>query len=130
MAISNRDRVGQAFETFAEGAAGFVDRHMAAALGSADWIGVLAARSKGRRIELSKSDPQLLLRMLTEERQAFRDALSHVEQSYASEARDARNKWAHNAGFTADDTYRALDTLERLLTAMGAVEQAERVRQS
>jgi len=42
--------------------------------------------------------------------------------------RDVRNKQAHGHAFTADDTYRALDTMERLLTAVGGVDQAEQVR--
>jgi len=39
--------------------------------------------------------------------------------------RDVRNKWAHNEAFTADDAYRALDSIERLLVAVDAVEAAD-----
>ena len=58
----------------------------------------------------------------------FRDKLSRAEQSFASELRDTGNKLAHGAAFSADDTYRALDTMERLLTAADATAEADAVR--
>jgi len=42
-----------------------------------------------------------------------------------SELRDVRNRWAHQETFTGDDAYRALDSVERLLTAVSAPEAAE-----
>jgi Swt1-like HEPN len=47
--------------------------------------------------------------------------------SFASELRDTGNKWAHGDEFSAADTYRALDTMERLLTAVHASADAEAV---
>src|SRR5574341_28007 len=140
MANSNRDRVGRAFELFAEGASPFVDAHMAAHVQATmpagrqvDWTEVIAARDEqryGRRSALSKGDPQLLIRMLLEEWRAFRDDLTRSHQNLAGLLKDARNKLAHNDAFSADETYRALDTIELLLQAMGAVEQADAVRRS
>ena len=66
--------------------------------------------------------------MITDENRMFRDKLSRAEQSFASELRDTGNKLAHGAAFSADDTYRALDTMERLLTAADATAEAEAVR--
>lgn len=66
--------------------------------------------------------------MLTEEWRVFKDVLSRPEQAFASELHDTRNKWAHNEPFRPEDTYRALDSMERLLTATGAVEPAEELR--
>jgi predicted AAA+ superfamily ATPase len=135
MAISNRDRVGRALEVFAAGAVPFADQHMAAASADVpmDWLEMLVRREEqrtGRRVEMSKTDPSLLLRVLTDNRNAFKSALSRTEYTYATELRDVRNRWAHNDPFTSDDTYRALDTTERLLTAMGAVPQADEIRKS
>jgi predicted AAA+ superfamily ATPase len=132
MAVSNRDRVGRGFELLAEGLEQFVEQHMSAAAGSSgDWLSLLEARDNARhgtKKTLSKTDPQLLLRVLTEEWRVFKDVLSRGEQAFASELRDTRNRWAHNEGFSADDTYRALDSMERLLTAAGAVDAAEELR--
>ncbi|KWW97478.1 ATPase AAA [Carbonactinospora thermoautotrophica] len=131
MAVSNRDRVGRGFEILATGLEPFVDERMSATTNGRDWTELLAARDSTRHgvaKTYSKSDPQVLLRVITEERRVFQDHLSRVEWNFASELRDTRNRWAHNEPFSADDTYRALDTMERLLTAVGAPEQADQVR--
>src|SRR5690606_23051262 len=39
--------------------------------------------------------------------------------------RDVRNRWAHQKPFGSDDTYRALDSASRLLTAVSASEADE-----
>lgn len=132
MATSNRDRVGRGFELLAEGLLPFVDEQMSAAVpAGSDWLIVLGARDAakhGTSKQLDRSDPQVLLRVLTEDWRVFKDRMSRVEQSFATELRDTRNKWAHNAAFSPDDTSRALDTMERLLTAVGAVAQTDEVR--
>jgi len=131
--LSNKDRVGKGLDLLAAGLLPFVNPRMAAAAGNAggDWVRLLEARDTaklGKAVTHSESDPAVLLRVLTEEWRVFKDDLSRVEQSFASELRDVRNKQAHGHAFTADDTYRALDTMERLLTAVGGVDQAEQVR--
>ena len=132
MAISNRDRVGRGFELLAAGLEPFVDRAMTAvAPAGRDWLELLEARDNtrhGSAKKLSKTDPALLLRVLTEERRVFQDALSRSESSFASVLRDSRNGWAHNEAFTGEDTSLALELMDRLLTAAGATEQAEEVR--
>jgi predicted AAA+ superfamily ATPase len=132
VATSNRDRVGRGMDLLAEGLAPFVDAGMsAAAPAGRDWADVLAARAAnrhGREWKVSKTDPAFLLQVLTEEWRVFKDQLSRAEQSFATELRDTRNGWAHGDAFSADDAYRALDTMERLLTAVDAAEQAAKVR--
>ena len=132
MATSNRDRVGRGFELLALGLGPFVDEQMASALpAGADWVETLHGRDakrQGSAKEPSKADPLVLLRVLTEEWRVFSGRLSRAEQSFASDRRDTRNRWAHNESFSADDAYRALDTTERLLPAVGAVGPAEEVR--
>ena len=64
--------------------------------------------------------------VITDENRMFRAKLSRAEQSFASELRDTGNKLAHGAAFSADDTYRALDTMERLLTAADATRRRTR----
>src|SRR5262249_40650223 len=132
MAISNRDRVGRGLEILGAGLGPFVDARMSAAAPSGrDWGGMLQARAASRdggEGQYSRSDPRFLLRVITDEWRAFRDQLSRAERSFASELRDTGNRWAHGDAFSADDTYRALDTMERLLTAADAADQAAEVR--
>lgn len=53
---------------------------------------------------------------------AFRDLLGPSERSLVSELRTWRNRWAHQDRLTDDDADRILDSVERLLTAVGASE--------
>jgi hypothetical protein len=68
------------------------------------------------------------LRMLTERLGPhgyfFSSQMPRVAATYASELIAVRNAWAHLREFDDADTYRAIDTTERLLRAVGAVEQA------
>ena len=131
MAISNRDRVQKGFELLADGLGPFVDQKMGAAAPDGDWISLLESRDEaknGVRKSYDKNDPAVLLRCITDDWRVFHRSLSRAQQSLASELRETRNRWAHNDKFSADDTYRALDTIERLLQAVNATEQAESVR--
>ncbi|TDD36827.1 ATP-binding protein [Actinomadura sp. KC06] len=131
MALSHQQRVGRGFEILAEGLAPVVDQLMReAAPAGKDWLELLAARESakpGGTRKLSKNDPQALLKVITDHRQVFFELLSHSGQRYASELRDVRNLWAHNEKFTFNDTDRALDTMERLLRALGAASAADEI---
>jgi predicted AAA+ superfamily ATPase len=132
MAMSNRDRIGQGMDILVAGLGPFVDERMSAAAPKGrDWVELLQARNAakyGGDRKPSKTDALFLLRVITEEWRVFRDHLSRAERSFASELWDTRNSWAHGDPFSADDTYRALDTMERLLTAADAADQAAEVR--
>jgi len=111
VALSNRDRVGRAFEALATGLGPYVDRRMRAT-GRADWV--------------SSPDPALLLRTIVEGwDRAFASELGKSERNGVFELRDWRNRWAHNDAFTVDDTYRVLDSIERLLVAADAREATD-----
>jgi predicted AAA+ superfamily ATPase len=57
----------------------------------------------------------------------FSRALGPSERNYVFELRDIRNRWAHQATFSTDDAYRALDTIHRLLLAVSAAGEAVEV---
>ncbi len=128
MALSNRDRVGRAFELLAAGLAPYVDRRMRATSppGRA-WLDAWRASARPPvPDEASLADPSLALRVMAESWDAaFRDELTRSDRNLVFELRDVRNRWAHNSPFTGDDAYRALDSIERLLTSVGADQAAE-----
>ncbi|WP_373695497.1 MULTISPECIES: DUF499 domain-containing protein [Microbacterium] len=107
---------------------------MTKGLGTPGWTAKWAAEDaakNGRALQqLDKDDVQVLLRALTEKSYYFKDVLSRAQQGYASELREIRNVVMHGqAGkLSSDDTARALDTMERLLQAVGAVDSAKDVR--
>ncbi len=128
MAVSNRDRVGRAFELLAVGLEPFVDRRMRVTSRSGrDWLREWSASLRPPlRGEVSLSDPALQLRIMADSWDvAFREGLSRADRNLVFELRDARNRWAHNEPFTVDDAYRSLDSVERLLTAIDAREATE-----
>jgi predicted AAA+ superfamily ATPase len=132
MATSNRERIDQGLQFLAQGLRPFVDSVMSASTPNGrDWVELLTARenaNRGTAFTYSADDPRFLLKVITEERRMFRDKLSHAAQSFASELRETGNKLAHGERFSADDAYRALDTMERLLDAVDAHAEAEQVR--
>lgn len=134
MAISNRDRVSRGFDVLSSGLLEFVDRQMSSASEGVgiDWIDVIKKRDEaknGVKKIYEKEDPAVQLRVITEEWRVFGKVLSRAQQSLASELREVRNSWAHSKKFDNDDTYRILDTMERLLIAAGAPVEAEIIRQ-
>ncbi|MDF1489851.1 Swt1 family HEPN domain-containing protein [Tessaracoccus caeni] len=132
MALNNRDRVGKAFDLLSEGLVDEVDEVMTRAYKTADWPTAWAKEDAQRRggplRTMTKHDVQVQLRAVTEQGYHFKDVLSRAQQGFASELRETRNLWAHNEPFSSDDAARALDTIERLLHAVGAVDSAEDVR--
>ena len=62
--------------------------------------------------------------------EVFRDYLGPVERSLVSEIRETRNRWAHLESFDEDDLDRALDSVGRLLTAIGAQAEGDRVHKA
>ena len=57
--------------------------------------------------------------------EVFRQILGKTERSLVNELLAVRNRWAHQETFTGDDTYRALDSAGRLLTAISAPQSDE-----
>lgn len=124
--------VGEALGILIEGLSPFVDRVFAGVLSpSVAWPEVLRRKDEAasRRVGAYRSgDLSLQLRAMTERMGAlgypFSGHLSRTAQNYASELRDVRNRWAHNEPFTAEQAYRALDSADLLLRAIGADDRA------
>ena len=91
-----------------------------------------SASSTSERLDANRPftawDVAVLLRLMWEAwNDVFRKTLGQAERSLVSELRDVRNRWAHQEPFSGDDADRALDSAERLLTAVSAP-QADDVR--
>lgn len=126
MAMSNRDRVGKGFELLGEGLRQYVDDVMGQIAPGVDWS-IAVTQVLGKQYD--PDDVQTHLVLLTQKfAELFKDRLPFSARTYANELRDYRNDWAHMKRFGGDDTYRMLDTAERLLELTGAVDEAEAVR--
>ena len=92
-----------------------------------EWPELLRAKDAvaGRRSgEYRSRDLSLMLRAMTERLGElgfpFTRQLPRHAENYARELRGVRNQWAHNEEFTAEQAYRAIDSAELLLRAIGA----------
>lgn len=129
---SNRARIGRAIEILAEALEPWIDSVVGPRLpAGTTWTDLLAHKDGRADRTYRPSDLQCQLRLITERMGdlgfLFSGVLSRGEQNLAGEMRDVRNNWAHNSSSSGDDTYRALDTAERLLRAINAPVEADEV---
>jgi len=128
MSISNLERVGKGLQILRDGLAPYILRELKSAYKDQWWIsgvervlenavgrealsGAAAPEERFRRLDI-----QALLVILWENWNAvFKAELGHIGRSYVSELREVRNAWAHQQPFSPEDTFRALDTMIRLL---------------
>ena len=132
MAITNQQRIGNAMELLRAGLAPFVAREVQAAVQAGtmrmDTVRRFAEDPMLANKPIAQWDVAGLLKLMWETwNDVFGRTLGRAERSLANELREWRNKWAHQAAFSSDDADRALDSIERLLTAVSAP-QADEVR--
>ena len=129
MAITNQERVGTAMESLKAGLAPFAarefgNRYKDEAIRELQHI--LGETVRDREHSFQHMDAAALLKVMWDSwNDVYRDTLGYAERSLVSELRDVRNRWAHQEQFSSDDTYRALDSTHRLLTAVSAPEAVE-----
>lgn len=106
----------------------FVESQLKGAFGD-QWLD--AARSSFRGDHSSDDLPDdielwdahsLLTVMWDQWNSAFRRRLGLFERSLVAELRAFRNRWAHQRSFDFDDTYRLLDSVQRLLSKIPGTE--------
>ena len=125
MALSNRDRVGKAFEQLAEGLAPYVNRRMQRFHPQKEeWFEHWRRSGQtGVSTDAHLDDPQVLLRVMADFwTVAFRQELSNAIRNVVFSLRQRRNDWAHNKPFQFDDTYRVLDEVHQVLVSIDAIQ--------
>ena len=109
----------------------FVERELHAKYGKY-WITTVTANWQNDLTwdgDKPRLDAAALLKMMWDQwNDVFRETLGQSERTLVSELRDVRNRWAHQNAFSGDDTYRALDSAARLLTAISAGQADEITR--
>ena len=138
MATSNIEAVRTALQSLSEVLDPYIDQVTAKYVPAGkDWTILLAAKDAEKGIQgkaYSRGDPQDQFRIITEPIGAlgyiFNDHLSRGEQGFVGELRSVRNDVAHFKSFSPDDAVRALDTIERVMRAIGAIREADAVRTS
>ncbi|HEV3276303.1 MAG TPA: Swt1 family HEPN domain-containing protein [Terriglobia bacterium] len=130
MAVTNQERIGKAMEFLRQGLAPFVERELVSfykdkALAEARRLLPADDRLNAKR-SIAQWDVAVLLKVMWDAwNDVFGRTLGRADRSLVQELRDWRNKWAHQEPFSSDDTDRALDSMNRLLTAVSAPEADE-----
>ncbi len=131
---SPQDRITQALDLLTQGVSPFVERELQGFYKDNWQEAARGSFREDRGVAINKGDAirwdthSLLTVMWDQWNGVFRHKLGYLERSLVSELREYRNRWAHQKQFGFEDTYRILDNVERLLTAVGASE-AETIRQ-
>lgn len=129
MAISNRDRIQRVLELLRDGLRPYVDQEFEACYGD-NWRAEAAAVLHAGQGGVSEPDFTALTgMMLGAWDPVFSRGLGKSERAMVFELRDARNRWAHQEAFSTEDTYRFMDSAERILSAICAPQASEVQRQ-
>lgn len=124
---SEQQRIGIALETLTSGLFPFFEAELREVYGDA-WEESARATFRGQSsiaLQNGKWDAYAVLSVMWDQwNQVFRYKLGMAERSLVSELREYRNRWAHQDLFSDDDSYRVLDSAQRLLVAVGAFDEA------
>ena len=140
MATPDHDRVGKALHLLKEGLGPFVEREVKTALDRGR-LNMEAINEKLRNNAspvrplwngpITDLDIAGLLRIMRITwKDVFSSTLKQAELNLVHDLSTYRNKWAHQEKLSSDDVYRVLDSSERLLRAINAIQEAEILAQS
>lgn len=127
MPVTNHERVGKGMELLQRGLQPFLEQELGTAYG-AKWREKANQRLSDTKLKFGLKDldtAAMLVMMDREWKDLFSDRLGKSHRAIVNEVIDIRNRWAHQETFSNDDTDRALDSVTRLLRAVGAVSQAD-----
>src|SRR5262249_51185729 len=122
MAVSNRERVSRVLDLVRDELREYVAQEMKA-VHKDNWVDsarqcLSLGKPAGKGGSINWDTQSILSVMIGQWEAVFKKKLGTAERSLVGELKDIRNRWAHEEAFTADDTYRALDTAQRLLLAI------------
>ena len=120
---NNHSLVGEALRLLAAGLGPYVAGKMTEAVDAGRYI----PDDPGAVGEIAGDIAVTLRVMAMAWNDVFRDSMGPAERSLVSEIRETRNRWAHQDAFDDDDLDRALDSIGRLLAAVGAINEAKRI---
>ena len=131
MEVSNRERIGKALDSLRQGLYPYFEQKMQEVYDST-WTAKAIShlkehqKSKQQADETIREDVAALLTVVIREwEKVFKGSLSQLDRAFVNELIDVRNQWAHQSTFSTDDTYRAVDSVLRLLKSTKAPQVAE-----
>ncbi|MGM3306934.1 ribonuclease III [Anabaena sp. WFMT] len=132
MGVSHKERIGKALDFLRQGLYSYVEQKMQS-LHSSNWTEKVAdylpkhkKKSKQDVNKIIREDVSALLTVVNREwDNVFKSSLSQPDRALVNELLEVRNQWAHQSTFSTDDTYRAVDSVLRLLKSMSSPQVAD-----
>jgi ribonuclease-3 len=134
MATNNRERIDGALQLLAQALYPYVEEEMKAVYAD-DWPQEAKSDFQGQKMpkkkkfeKVLKEDVSLLLKLFLKQwDKVFKKNLDKLEKAIVEELIEVRNNCAHGSDstFSTEDTYRAFDSITRLLRAISASEADE-----
>ena len=131
MEVSNRERIGKALDSLRQGLYFYAEQKMEAVHGST-WMTKAVShlrdhqKSKQQVDAIIREDVSALLTVVNREwDKVFKASLSQPDRGFVNELLEVRNQWAHQSTFSTEDTYRAVDSVLRLLKSMSSPQVAD-----
>lgn len=134
---NNQERIGKALNSLSYGLHSYLVKEMEAVY-SNDWVKIaresLSNQQGAKKGNLEKNlleDVSLQLKLILKLWDKVFKNNTNLSKAIVEELIEVRNKWAHGSPFSIDDTYRALDSIARLLKTIDAevVEAVEKEKQ-
>lgn len=127
MATTNHERVGKGMELLQTGLQPFLERELTDAYG-AKWREKTRQTLSDTKLQVGAAAIDVAAQLVLLDREwkdLFSNRLGRAHRAIVNELIAARNSWAHQEAFSNDDADRALDSVVRLLRAVGAGKEAE-----
>ena len=131
MGLSNKERIGKALDSLRQSLYPYFEQKMQE-VHSSTWAEKATShlkeyqKSKQQADDIIREDVSALLTVVNREwDKVFRNSLSQPDRSLVNELIEVRNQWAHQSTFSTDDTYRAVDSVFRLLKSMSSSQVAD-----
>lgn len=128
MAVSNHERIGRGLTLLNQGLYPYVKREMQKVYGEG-WLTITTSyMSDDETFKPDVQDilddniPVLLTLIIKQWDQVFSKKLGYTERALVAELIETSKTWADQSRFLTEDTYRAIDTIARLLKAISAPE--------
>ena len=135
MGVSNKERIGKALDYLRQGLYPYIEQKMQVEY-KTTWMTRATShlqdhqKSKQQVDNIIREDVSAMLTVVSREwNKAFKGSLSKPDHALVTELLEVRNQWAHQSTFSIDDTYRAVDSVFRLLKSMSSPQVADVERQ-
>jgi predicted AAA+ superfamily ATPase len=128
MVMPNPERIRRGLDHLCDGVRPACEQTWGGFYGE-DWLLQVNQRLHNPEQNPSTDDVAFLLKgMKATWSEIWQHQFAPAVRNLVFEVADVRNKWAHQAPLSTDDTSRALDSMERLLDALGDVDEQRKVR--